>query len=96
MTMTNELGQVRCVVRIYTERGTISVECAPGGTNVSYHYKPLSAGDPYYNGSLNNLDQIQQALYRSWIEPISKNVEQIEKAIRAVRAMVCFYDERQT
>ncbi len=85
--MTNELGQTRCVVQIYTTRGTISVECAPGATNVSYHYKPLTRDDRYYNGPLGNTEQVKHALYSSWIEPISRNVEQIEKAIRIVRAM---------
>ncbi len=86
--MTNELGQVRCAVQIYTTRGTISVECTPESTDVSYHYRPLMRDEPYYNGPLGNPEQIRHALYRSWIEPISSNVDQIEKAVRIVRAMV--------
>ena len=87
--MTNELGQVRCVVQIYTTGGVISIECEPGSTSVSYHYTPLSREDSHYCHAvpLDSPELVREALSRSRIEPTYWNVEQIEKAIRTVRAM---------
>lgn len=77
--MLNELLGTRYSVQIFTTRGTILVECEPGGT-AGYRYRPLHKLDPYYFGPIDDQAQIESALRSSWIKPTPEIIERIEAA----------------
>ena len=93
--MKNEIIKTNFAIRIDTTRGQIIIEAdALGDNSVGYHYKPIDKGDPYMNGPLTvnptgttDHDQIREYLKRSWIEPTSDVVQQIEDAACLVQAL---------